>query len=434
MKKNTILREIEKYNFKQKDGKIIKTLIWNGVYTNSMLKTNNIGKSKLASEAHKIQNNDEILLLIQNGLTEKDSFIITDRFFSLAESNWFSKNNLSKIFWEDINFIKIVNHSIIVNLKNGKEETFDVERIFPKNKDKSQILVSLMQKILEISRGQRQTLIGTDKTITKRNKNLLFGGIGLGLLLILVGGFWLFSQADDKKEPSNFVNSEPQKPAVILPKYDTIWSNENKKDFTKLVTFKLINVFNEPYQVTMEAHKILGMVNMGGDRIIIPVEIPENTKYWIYRLTLSNARAESGEGKLVNDVDYSVKKLSLGGKEIKESVEVESSLTRELLNSITAPTKEEPFTNAYFIDSKQQATNFQDGKEFKYDINNSIKNTHSRNGLIKFNKNQFVYLGLENEGYSDNIYVGLEVVALIEKTKYYKLIEKTPALRSLPTS
>ena len=78
MKKNTILREIEKYNFKQKDGKIIKTLIWNGVYTNSMLKTNNIGKSKLASEAHKIQNNDEILLLIQNGLIETDIYDSAD--------------------------------------------------------------------------------------------------------------------------------------------------------------------------------------------------------------------------------------------------------------------------------------------------------------------------------------------------------------------
>lgn len=98
------------------------------------------------------------------------------------------------------------------------------------------------------------------------------------IIITLVKSFWLFSQADDKKEPSNFVNSEPQKPAVILPKYDTIWEYENKKDFTKLVTFKLINVFNEPYQVTMEANtKIVGMVNMGGDRIIIPVEIPENT-------------------------------------------------------------------------------------------------------------------------------------------------------------
>ncbi|MBD8017124.1 hypothetical protein [Kaistella pullorum] len=424
MKKNTILREIDKYNFEQKDGRIIKTSIWNGVYTYPMLKTNNIGKSKLAFDAHNLQNNDEILLLIQNGLTEKDSFIITERFFSLAESNWFSKNNLSKILWNDITFIRIVNHSIIVSLKNGTESAFDVERMFPKNKDKSQNLVSLMQKILEISRGQRQTLIGTDKTITKKNKNFLFGGIGFGLLLLLAGSFWLFSQADEKRDPSTFVNSEPQKPAVVLPKYDTIWSSENKKDFTKLVTFKLINVFHEPYQVTMEAHKLLGMVNMGGDRIIIPVEIPENTKYWIYRLTLSNARAESGEGNLVNDVSYSVKKLSLAGKAVKENVEVESSLTRELLNTITAPTKEEPFTNAYFIDSQQQATNFQDSKEFKYDINNSIKNTHSRNGLIKFNKNQFVYLGLENEGYTDNIYVGLEVVALIENTKYYKLVEK----------
>ena len=57
-------------------------------------------------------------------------------------------------------------------------------------------------------------------------------------------------------------------------------------------------------------------------------------------------------------------------------------------------------------------------------INNSIKNTHSRNGLIKFNKSQYVYLGLENEGYDDDIYVTLEVVALIESTKYFKLVKK----------
>ncbi|MDY3352378.1 hypothetical protein PG357_10365 [Riemerella anatipestifer] len=422
MKKNIILREIDKYNFEQKEGRIIKTSIWNGVYTYPMLKTNNIGKSKLASVAHNLQNNDEILLLIQNGLTEKDSFIITERFFSLAESNWFSKNNLSKFFWDDVNLIKIVNHSIIVILKTGEEETFDVERIFPKNKDKSHNLVILMQKILEISRGQRQTLIGTNKTITKRNKNLLFGVIGFCLLFLVAGGFWLFLQADEKTQPSTFINNELQKPTVILPKYDTIWSNENKKGFTKLVTFKLINVFNEPYEVTMKGPKAWGLLK-GADRIIIPIEIPEKTQYWIYRMNLSNARIVSGESKLVNDVDYSIKKWNIGGRNISDKIEVESSLTRELLNSISAPDKKEPFTNAYFIDSKSEAQKFQNFQEFKYDINNSIKNTHSRNGLIKFNKSQYVYLGLENEGYSDDIYVGLEVVALVENIKYYKLVE-----------
>ena len=72
----------------------------------------------------------------------------------------------------------------------------------------------------------------------------------------------------------------------------------------------------------------------------------------------------------------------------------------------------------------QKFKKFQNGLTFDNDINYSIKNTHSRNGLIKFNENKFVYLGLENEGYSDNIYVTLEVVALTENTKYFKLVKK----------
>ena len=425
MKKDIILREIDKYNFEQKDGRIIKTSIWNNVYTFSMLKSNYISKNKLASEAHNLQSNDEILLFIQNGLTEKDSFLITEQFFTLTESNWFSKNNLSKIFWNNVSFIRLVNHSVIINLKDGSEKIFDVERIFTKNQDKSQQLVFLLQRILEITQGERQSLIGTNKTIKKSDKKLLFTSAGIAFFLIATLGMWKLSNSSENVNHNSSEKIESLEPTAITPTYDTVWSNVSKKDFTKMVTFKLINVFNEPYQVTMEAHKLLWLVNTGGDRIIIPVEIPKNTKYWIYRLTLSNARIKSGEGKLVNDVDYSVKKWSETDENDKEEVEIESSLTRELLNSIDAPTKEDPFTNAYFIDSKQQATNFQNGKEFKYDINNSIKNTHSRNGLIKFNKNQFVYLGLENDGFKDNMYVGLEVVALIENTRFYKLIEKT---------
>ena len=96
-----------------------------------------------------------------------------------------------------------------------------------------------------------------------------------------------------------------------------------------------------------------------------------------------------------------------------------------MFNNLSAPSKLKPYANVYFIYNKKEAENFQEHKKFKYDIDNSIKNTHSRNGLIKFNKNQFVYLGLEDAGYEDTIYVNLEVVAIVEVTKYYKVEEKT---------
>lgn len=160
------------------------------------------------------------------------------------------------------------------------------------------------------------------------------------------------------------------------------------------------------------------------DRIIIPVEIPENTEYWIYRIKLSNARIESEQTSLVSDVRQNVKSVQIAGFEVVKLSGIKSSLTRELLNSLSAPEKTKPFTNIYFIDSKAEAEKFQNFQKFKSDINNSIKNTHSRNGLIKFNKSQYVYLGLENDGYKDDIYVSLEVVALVENIRYFKIVER----------
>ena len=91
---------------------------------------------------------------------------------------------------------------------------------------------------------------------------------------------------------------------------------------------------------------------------------------------------------------------------------------------VESPAKLKPYVNVYFIPNKEEAQKFFNDAYFEYDINNSIKNTHSRNGLIKFNQNQYVYLGLENDGFEDTIYVRLEVVAIRENLKYYKLEKK----------
>jgi len=123
-------------------------------------------------------------------------------------------------------------------------------------------------------------------------------------------------------------------------------------------------------------------------------------------------------------VNYSVKKWRIidAVSPIKKG-EMVYDLTASLVNSITKPNKEKPFTNIFFMDKEEDARNFDKSLAFNFDINNSIRNTHSRNGLIKFNDNKFVYLGLENTGYSDNIYVSLEVVSILEEVKYFKTKE-----------
>lgn len=423
--KQLILKIINSYNFELKEGRFIETKVWTDIFTYSSLKSTNIAKNKLVTLVHGTSLTDEILLLIQNGMTEKDSVILTENFISIAESNWFSKNVLTKILWSDILNIQFINHSLIFNLKNGEIQNFDIDRVFNKNKEKANSLVELLQRILKITNGEKETIvkINNSKIDLQKHKKLI---VFLSSILILGIGLLIFFLANQSSNPqtTNYPIQVSEK--NNLPKFDTIWSDVPKKDFTKIIKFKTINIFNEPYEITMEAHKIIGLIHTGGDKIIIPIEIPENTIYWIYRMQLTNARIASGENpKLISEVDSKTKTWSiLGSINPLEKTEIVTNLSRELINKVYEPRKDKPFTNAYFISTEKEAKKFQDGLEFKYDINNSIKNTHSRNGLIKFNENKFVYIGLDNEGYSDNIYVTLEAVSLIEYTRYYKIVKK----------
>lgn len=421
--KQQILKIINSYNFDQKEGRIIETKVWSEIYNFSQLKSKYLTKNKIAAQIHQLDLTDEILLLFQNGMSEKDSVIITENFISIAESNWFSKNLLTKIEWNKIENIKFINHSLIFNLKNQEYQDLDINRVFGKNKEKSNSLVELLQRILRITRGEKETIVKISNAkidLQKHKKTIIsFSGI------FILGLFSLIYYFATKPKQIFQANTSLTNPKIDLPKYDTIWSDTLKKDFTQVVKLNSTNVFNEPYEVTMEAHKILGLINTNGDRIIIPVEIPQNTVYWIYRMQLTNAKIEAGYTKLIDDVDTKNKDWTVvDALNPINKEKLASSIAVQLLNKIDEPSKEKPFTNVYFINNEKEAKKFQNNLPFDNDINYSIKNTHSRKGLIKFNESKFVYLGLENEGYSDNIYVTLEVVALTQNTKYFKLVKK----------
>src|SRR5690554_409473 len=418
--KQKVIQLIDSYSFAEKKGKFIESKIWKDIYTCHNLKTKNISKNKSIAQAHKLELTDEVLLMIQSGMTEKDSLVITEFFVSISQSNWVSANKLTKIKWSDISSINFFNHSLIFNLSDDSKTDFDVNVIFSKNKDKSSVLIELLQNILKITKGEKPNIKSKKQEYKFNDKAII--GIVAGLL-VLIGVFYYSEKrnGNDITDDNIVVSNEEILPQMVN---DTIWSETPEEGFAEIITFRTINVFHEPYQITMEAHKALGMFHTGGDRIIIPVEIPEKTLYWIYRINLVNARIESGEKKLIDDVNYSVKKWRIidAVSPIKKG-EMVYDLTASLVNSITKPNKEKPFTNIFFMDKEEDARNFDKSLAFNFDINNSIRNTHSRNGLIKFNDNKFVYLGLENTGYSDNIYVSLEVVSILEEVKYFKTKE-----------
>lgn len=423
--KNRILNLINKINFDQTEGAIIKTKVWSDIYTYNDLLASGLSKAKAVATIHNLSINDEILLLIQNGFTEKDSVVITEQFISIVTSNWFSKNEIKKIEWANLSEIKLVNHQVIFTYLDGSVENIEIENITNKNKGKEAIVINLFNDMVNAHKNKDKflnkttDLIQTKSSFVKKYQTPL---IVAGLVLLL-GISALFFDNDNSNFSKNTEASLSQDSIVenTIPTvvYDTLWSDKPQEGYTDTLFIRLKNIFNEPYSLTLNSSGFLSE----GDKIIVPIELPKNTDQWFYKLKIANTRAADST-KFVGDVSYSIKQeINKKGKMTEEKV-IESNLLREVLNSINTPSKEVAYVNAYFINDKKEALNFQEEKPFKYDIDNSIKNTHSRTGLIKYTKNPNMYLGFENEKFPDNVYVFVEAVAVSFETKYYKLVER----------
>ncbi|MFJ1408384.1 hypothetical protein [Capnocytophaga canimorsus] len=189
MIKELILREISNYAFDVKKGIIFKTSNWNEIFTNKILISKEIEKNKRFVLVHKLTFDDEILLAFQNGISEKDSVIITEKFISIAVST--SSDEAQKILWEDLQNIKMVNHSVIFLYKNRNQEVVDIEHLFGKNKEKSTELTALFQRILQITSEDRSSL-------TYKIKNVLNTIFIIVLILGFLAYFIFWYEAPEK--------------------------------------------------------------------------------------------------------------------------------------------------------------------------------------------------------------------------------------------
>lgn len=204
---------------------------------------------------------------------------------------------------------------------------------------------------------------------------------------------------------------------------DTLPSHSGDKKAIKYEELIMTNVFPEPYKLVVSRQMTLS----GAPRITIPIELPKGTQEFIYQVRISGEERESSEdGQLYDKLNSKYKEYKLFGVKVFESTSTGSSLTRELLNAIGVPKREKFSCNIYFFDAENDARNFVESspKGFKYDMKNSIKNSESRNGVIKYKNQGFVYLGLESTSTFNTTYAWVDVVAAKLETRYARISKK----------
>lgn len=147
----------------------------------------------------------------------------------------------------------------------------------------------------------------------------------------------------------------------------------------------------------------------GKNRIILPIQLPENTQEWYYRFTASRNE---------EDIHETLQTFSLAG-ELTTYIKSENPL-KNAVNSLTTPPGAD-ICDIYIFD-ENNAKLFKEKEDFDYEFGASRENYKSGIVVVKNKIENAIYIGLRNTDNLYGIHVAIEIVAIVN-TKHQ--IEET---------
>ena len=141
----------------------------------------------------------------------------------------------------------------------------------------------------------------------------------------------------------------------------------------------------------------------GKNRIILPIQLPENTKEWYYRFTASRNE---------QDINKTLNSFSLAG-ELTQYVKGENPLKNAVNNLATTPGAN--ICDLYVL-NEENAVLFKDKEDFTYDLSSSRENSKSGTVVVKKKIDTPVFIGINNPDNLHGIHVAIEIVAVVENT------------------
>ena len=255
-----------------------------------------------------------------------------------------------------------------------------------------------------------------------------------------------------KSMPGNYADlnikrlaSKDSKQFDYLVISDTIVSEKELPNSIKSEKFKFTNIFSNPHKATVNSGGKKDYTGFGENRIIIPVDLPKDSKEWLYRLDLSY-RDKTSETTLYNDMNNTWNKvnktlaiatsfgslnrgviISRGATNIANTA-FKSLLVGQIIDlgtllydQLNKVPQEEAYLNYYLITGEQNAKKFLDGQKFDYKLTSSQKNIQSIQELEKKVTTGQIYIGLENTNIKEQVYAKFEAVAISNQTVYVQI-------------
>lgn len=187
-------------------------------------------------------------------------------------------------------------------------------------------------------------------------------------------------------------------------KIDTTYAYQTSQIHTAQV-LQAENIQIEKFYINSASN---ALIKGGKNRIVLPIQLPDNTKEWYYRFTASRNE---------EDIQKTLQTFSLAG-ELTSYIKSKNPLKNAVNNLVTPPGAD--ICDIYVFDEKN-AKLFKDKEDFDYELGASRENYKSGVVAVKNKISNAVYLGLRNTDNLYGIHVAIEVVAIIDAA--YKVEE-----------
>tara|TARA_R110002050_G_scaffold48356_3_gene112464 strand:+ start:14657 stop:15652 length:996 start_codon:yes stop_codon:yes gene_type:complete len=193
---------------------------------------------------------------------------------------------------------------------------------------------------------------------------------------------------------------------------DTTYGFETEQ-LTDKITLETVTIQNEKFYLNSTSNALL---KGGKNRIIVPVNLPNNTKEWYYVFSASR------EEKDINNTLSSFNFASQISKFLKEDESIQGAVSN------LSPPPGANICDIYVINDDANAELFKEKEEFSSSLDGSRENFKS--GIVKISSNKKGYLGIRNPDNLYGIHIAIEIIAVVEKIEKIKESINIPIITS----